>query len=159
MKYRRDRRTVEQFAKDIKATSDIENRLMALFIAHLNKTTKSVWTHQSIGVDSTGTLIKDDKKVSADPDFEIYKNQTLFGKFDVKFSRKKVDCLHLKENQIKKYIKQGAGVILFMDIESPKFVMLTAIDLETICKDNKRVMFWDKWCRKIETKDYQWTNL
>jgi hypothetical protein len=159
MKYRRDKRTVEEFAKDIKNTAEIEQDFMQQYIAHLNKQTQSVWTFKNNGVDNQGSLIKDDKKVSAAPDFIIYKNGKEFGYFDVKFSRKSTDILHIKENHLKKYIKHGAGIILFMNTDSPEFLLLTIYDLEKILKDNPKVMFWDKWCRKIKTKDYQWTKL
>ena len=159
LNYRRDNRSVEQFANDIKNSTSIEQSLMTLYVKHLNKISKGkdVWSFVDTGVDNTGKLIKDDKRVSTEADFELFKNQVSQGKFDVKFSRKKVRNLHLKEQQLISYLKQNAKIILFMDVERPEYILLEMNDIQKLIQDGKRVWFWSKWCRKINCKDYTWT--
>lgn len=161
MKYRKDSRNKIKFAADIKDSTDIEQRLIQLYIAFLNKTTKSVWTYKDRGVDNSGSLIEDDRKVTTSADFEIFENGKSIGLFDIKFARKLVRDLHLKENHLASYIKQNAGIILFMNAESdhPCYVVLEVLQLEDIINNCKRVFFWQKWCRKLLVKDYTWTQL
>jgi len=115
---RRDHRSVEQFKKDIKFYTQIEQFWFKIFLDQLRKEVKLV-SFNDHGVDNTGAYCK---KANGNADYSII--------YDI--NGKKYNMLveikwcptnkaTFKVNNLKSYIKQEASIVLFYNISDLNF--------------------------------------
>lgn len=163
MNYRRDKRTVEQFAQDISECTQVERTLMKEYVDWLNsrQEDKSLYSFQNYGVDNSGELIVEDSKVSTKADFILHKKNYPSRRIEIKFCREEKPYFHLKVNQIKSYIKQDVCIVNYMGVNTSnkKFCILTPSVMENLLKTGQKVVFWQKDCIRIPIKDVMWYNV
>ena len=157
-----DNRTDEEFAKDIKSCTSIEQKLIQIYVKYLNDTSDTkTYEYINNGVDNTGKFIQDDKKIVADADFIIKHPDFEDKPVEIKFSRKLCSDFHLKLGQVNKYIETNTTVVMFMGIDkkNTKFCILAPSDLQHAIKHNKHIHFkaWGgKLCIKFNTSECEW---
>jgi hypothetical protein len=162
MSYRFDTRSEEQFKKDIKESTQIERKLMEVYVAWLNSggghRPAGSYSFQDNGVDNSGEYIKDDKKVHTGADFILKTQGGRNKKVEIKFCRPEVSRFHLKVSQIKKYIENDVCIVNFMGIDSnqPRFCILTPAVMTKALRDNVPVKMWNKECIRFKNADMDW---
>lgn len=157
MKFRKDIRTDKQFEKDIAECTAIEQVLMQKYVDWLNSKLKdnNLYFFEDNGVDNSGNLIRDDKKVSTKADFLLKREGKPNRKIEIKFARKDIDSFHLKTYQLEKYILTDTCIVNFTnsDSDTPKFCILTPKTMSDYLKSGERVVFWQKPCVRFSVKD------
>lgn len=161
--YRRDVRTVEQFANDIELRTKKETFLVQLFKKEMEYLGHEI-TIVDNGVDNGGKLAD---KVTCAPDYLI----TIDGKkmlLDIKNSPVTHKCT-FKVHNLRQYIKMGAGILLFIgtgqidknpesiNYENTKWAIITTEAIANIVKFGqvyKEKTFGYKDCIKIKESDY-----
>lgn len=158
MKYRKDSRSEKQFAKDIKECSTIENRLINAYINDLSNRKGKKYSYRDNGVDNTGELIKDDKKVTTDADFVIITPEGKEYLAELKFSKPDTNRFHIKINQLISYEKQNACLVMFMGIETDncRYTIILPQDIPNILKTAYRTNLWYKPVVRLFNKDFTW---
>lgn len=149
LSYRRDSRSVKEFAKDLKEGAEIEHQIIVRYC------NQNGLFFMELGHDD-GSEIK--TKSSAAADYLVC--DSLDDKqprlLEVKFCRPDNKEFKLKVHHVQSYIKQGAKILFVMGWDTqPRY---TIIDPNTVV-DNKVVTFWNKLAFICKTKDYQWTVL
>jgi len=149
MQYRKDNRTTEQFAADIKECTSIESFLMKLYVKWLNenKVRNNIpYTHIDNGINNTGDLIREDNDVDTRADFVLKREGRPDRLIDIKFCRKDYNRFHLKINQIKSYIKNDVCIINFMGIMSPnrRFCIIPPMALQEHL-NKKEIILFEPW--------------
>lgn len=163
--YRMDWRTKEEFKKDIKDRTRIEQVLMEKYVNFLRETyPEAGYVYENKGVDNTGEFIEDEDSVTANPDFYLKNSQGIGYNVEIKSCQTSQKCFHLKTSQIKKYIKTNTVVVTFMNVgdeEKLMFCILTPNELEIAMMTKNKFIFkpWNKECIKFECKDHEWTYL
>lgn len=161
MRYRKDQRSVEQFAKDIKECSKIETQLMKRYVAWLNATKgegKKIYSFVDNGVNNKGVLLKDED-VDARADFILVKNGAKPRLIDVKFSREPSKKFRIKLTQVKRYLKDDVAIVVFMDLSQPKFCIITPDRMRGWLKEKTTVQFapWGfKEVYEINVTEVRW---
>lgn len=139
MKYRRDNRSPEDFKKDIKNSTEIEHQILELWLSTIEKETGIRHTYQHNGCGDDGELLNDNQ-VNTKADYLVEE----YGLIEVKFALPfLLENFHLKQNQVKSYIKQNASVIMVNGWqEGPKeFMLITPHNLEYI-QNNMPIVKW-----------------
>jgi len=144
-KYRKDKRTDEQFAQDILDCTSIEQKLMQLYVDDLNKRKGGGYTFAAHGVDNKGKLIKDDKKVSTKADFLVTKNG-ISHKIEIKFSRPNNIDFHIKRSQLESYVKQDCCIIMFMgtDTDQIRYCIMLPQNYPHYLEHGQKKLLWGK---------------
>ncbi len=152
--YRKDTRTLNQFKKDIKECTDIENELISLWINYIDPGKKILPT----GCDGTGKYLRDEE-VSQVADFYIQG----YGYIEVKFSKRPLkDYFHIKVNNINSYIEQRCTVLMFDGIESPRYTLISTDMLTNIvnrCETIKWKGFGGKLSYRIPLNKFIWREI
>lgn len=156
-KYRQDKRSLDQFKKDIKSSHVTERRLMQAYVNWLNsRQDKQPYDWKDNGVDNSGEYIEDPKKVKSTADFVLIREGQKPRTIEIKNSKKNNKDFHLKQNHINRALKEDICFINFMGTETdtPSFCILTPQMMAEAIKDRQRVFFWDKWCFKFLTSEF-----
>ncbi len=160
MNYRKDKRTVEQFAQDIKDCSYIEKDLMILYVSWLNRNPARVadYWFEDFGCDNSGELIKEEGKVSTKADFLLHKPGFADRRIEIKFSRKDNETFHFKLNQLRSYVKNDVCIVNWMGIDTPnkRFCIYTPAQIKQLIASGDQVIFWDKPCIRIQSEGCKW---
>ena len=158
MNYRFDKRSKEQFIKDIEEASRIERQLLERWLIWLEKEYGQKFNYCNTGCGNDGQYLEQ-KDVNCKADFEVDK----FGLVEVKFSKTWADPFHLKVQQIQKYAEQDACILFVNGSETatPKF---TFIEPKKLMKKKKiKVVkcwhFGGKEAYRIPTNRYEWEKL
>lgn len=145
IEYRKDKRSLEQFKKDI-IHSTIRER------AILNRVLKPIYDQTGIpliiednGVDNTGEFTEE---ATTDADFKVGRL------IDVKYEDPNMQRFHLKVNQVQSYLKQNAVILFVMgfDTKTPKYTWIEPKDII----NNETEIFWQKKCYILRKRDYKW---
>lgn len=138
--YRFDNRSKKQFADDIKNSTRKEKELLNCWLDYLEKRNNKRPGFKYAGCGSDKGEYLDIKNVSTDADYEV----DGYGLIEVKFSKKKLNkVFHLKINQVKSYINQGATILMVdgADTKSPYFTLIDADTLKII-QDDCKIKAW-----------------
>ena len=165
--YRRDYRTVEQFAKDIKCHTKKEKFLLGLFSIQLNK--RGI-CHQitNNGIDNTGELVK---YSNCAPDYRIafYLDVGyVTGLYEIKNSPVTTKWT-FKTHHLKQYIEQDANILLFwgtgriykdnneLDIKNTRYGIISPLCISTMLNTYtpyKEYSFGNRICIQIPEQDF-----
>jgi hypothetical protein len=158
MSYRFDNRTKEEFQQDIERSTKIERELMTIYVKWLNESGKAKYTFKDLGIDNSGKFIEDDKAVTCESDFILYKNGTRPRRIEIKHCVPQRSCFHLKENHLRYCVEKDVCIVNFMGIgtATPSFCVLTPAQLEKELKDGEKKKFWSKPCRRLYNSKYKW---
>jgi hypothetical protein len=134
MSYRFDKRSKEQFAADIKSSTQTEAVLLNLWLNWIERNTgnKPQFRYTGCGADDGEFL--EDSKVTTHADYEVEG----VGLLEVKFSKKLLPkVFHLKVRQVESYIRQGATILMVngSESDSPQFTLIDAAALQAITDD------------------------
>ena len=158
--YRYDYRSQDQFIDDILEATKIENYLMSLYVAWLNKNrkSKSLYYFEDYGVNNSGEFIEDPSKVNCKADFLLKRYNHSNRKIDIKFARKEHSRFHLKVRQVKKYLKDDVCIINFMGVDTSniRFCILKPIELKDWLENAQRCNMWHQECIRIPCKAVKW---
>jgi len=111
--YRADGRTIEQFKKDISRDTEYERIAANILKTHLEREGRNVEI-QDYGMDNSGKLIVDAKKVSAKADYIFIIN----GKkhlFEIKVHSDRYPCMTFKKSNIETYVKNDVKCIVITE--------------------------------------------
>jgi len=160
MNYRFDKRTKEEFEKDIKERTLLERSLFIAWLDLVEKETGSRPEFTDTGCGKDGELLED-KDVNTNPDFHV----DGYGKVEVKFANPMIrKFFHLKINQVKSYVKKDATILMINGAgeEIPEFTMIKKPALERImseCKEVPWAGFGYKPSYKIPVDQFIWRPL
>lgn len=140
MNYRYDQRSKKEFERDIKEHTSTERALFMRWLDYLQKSTGERPAFKDCGCGSDGEYLED-QDVNTNPDFAV----DGYGFVEVKFSKPMLKTVfHLKKNQVDKYIKKNATVLMFNgtnDDDGPQFTMLKTEALQDVV-DGCKVVNW-----------------
>lgn len=153
-----DNRTKEQFEKDIKEGTAIERKIIDLFAERWEEKMGNRPTIIDNGCGNDGEYL-DDNHVSADADF-IFEGMP----FEVKFIRPDVNCFHMKERQVKSYIRQGAYVLQVngWNTSNPMFTVFSPKQLKEMLRKKPAIyvsQFGGKLGYRIYKDEMNWQPL
>lgn len=153
--YRKDNRTIEEFQKDIKYGNETEQKIIEKYKEKIQKEQGKTLQIVNNGCDNSGELLSEEE-VTLDAD---YKMEDL--PLEVKFNNNFCNVFHIKESQLKSYIKQKANVLWVngYTTKTPEYKVLSLDELKFIQKNNELVEFagWGgKKARKIYQSDFSW---
>lgn len=109
LKYRKDNRTVKQFAEDIQRYTKIEKLAAKLLKADLEARKCDVKVVNN-GVDNTGKVIKNGD-VHARPDYVFIING-IPKLFEIKVHTDRIPFMTFKQDNVDKYIRDGASLVI-----------------------------------------------
>lgn len=115
-----DRRTEEEFKKDIKRSTQDQVDILKCWLKTIGKEDLKYWDS---GSDNSGKFIKKDKDVTTDPDYEVEK----LGFVEVQYANPMCPKhFHLKENKLKTCIKKKASILMINGWKEdiPKFTLI-----------------------------------
>lgn len=161
--YRKDGRTEEEFAADIKRRSIKEKFLINLFEKELAFRGKPVIISDN-GIDNSGELMKG--KITACPDYLIEYPPFSF-MLDVKNSYVSTKCT-FKVSNLRHYVKNRAGILLFygtgkldqdptqINYETTRWAIITPekIGEMLLLKHYHERAFGNKICVQIKNQDF-----
>lgn len=161
MNYRFDRRSKEEFAADIKSSTQTEAVLLNLWLNYMERTTgqRPTFRHTGCGPDDGEFL--EDKQVTTHADYEVGG----IGLLEVKFAKKMLDkVFHLKVRQVDSYLRQGATILMVngSDTDSPVFAIIspdTLRDITDTCEVRPWQGFGNKRAYKIPVSRFIWRPL
>lgn len=152
-----DHRSKEQFIEDIAKSTKKERILLDLWLKLQEKPLQVVDT----GCGNDGKFLEN-KDVTSKADFFIES----FGPFEVKFSEKLLPkVFHLKENNVKSYIEEGATVMMVNGADNEDAAVYTLINpkqLAEIAATIEPLPFFgmgNKVCYKIPVNKFIWRKL
>lgn len=157
-KFRFDSRTKEEFTKDIKESTDIEAKLMQLYVDDLNKRKgELLYTFSNNGCDNSGEYLTA-KKVSTKADFILHKKGSKDRLIEIKFSKPDVSSFHLKIHQLESYVKQDNAIVMFTSIDDDniRYTVLLPRNYRDYIDKGERKRFWGKDCIRLKTNDFDW---
>lgn len=157
LSYRKDNRDQKTFEADIKEGASIERKLIKLYIDDLNERKGGGYSYIDNGCDNSGEFLED-CKVTTDADFIIIKGKTKY-KGEIKFSRPNVNAFHIKEHQLKSYIKQNCCIIMFNAVDDDENIAYTIMypkDFQGYIDNGEKKRFWGKDCIRFKTGNFQW---
>lgn len=157
MKYRKDKRTREQFKRDIEESTKIERVLMELYTADLSRRRGIKYTFEDNGCDNSGKLLAD-KHVTTDPDFLLITPAGKRHKIEIKFSRPDKEDFHLKDDQLRAMQKHACALVVFMGTETPnrRYCVIKPDQFPIILEKCPKKVLWSKDARQLMTKDFEW---
>jgi hypothetical protein len=129
MSYRFDYRSKNQFAKDIKQSSQCEAEIAVRLCIAIHAKTKQWPQLIPTGVDATGEFIAKESKITSFPDYSIDGKLTEIIRADVVCKR----SFHQKVNKVTKAISEGYDTIFvngFREEKQPKYIWFTPEMLE-----------------------------
>lgn len=150
--YRRDNRSIEEFAADILHGHKVEREIIDRYVEWVERTKGIVLDVQDNGIDNSGKLLD---KASSDADYKINGHPV-----EVKFNNRHLNVFHLKVGQLKSYIRQGATILWVngWETDKPVFTIVTTKDLVKISK--RQVVEFAGWggkkCYRIAAKEFSW---
>jgi len=162
--YRKDNRTEEEFAADIKFRTLKEKFLMELYAAEMRHMGHTVVLENN-GTDNTGKLKK--KGVTAAPDYRVTTNGEV-ALVEVKNSPVGFKWT-FKVYNLKQYVKAGASILIFWDtgyidkdpnkinLDKARFGMITHENLAAMLEEYehyKEPKFGNKVCIQIPKDDF-----
>ncbi len=160
-RYRFDRRTKEQFTKDIRDGTIRENELIEAWLNHVERVTgHRPKTKRARDKGAKGEFLED-RDVVIDADFEVEG----YGLVEVKFAKPLLtSSFHLKVDQVEKYIAQGASVLMVngADTSEPEFAFIRVRRLRELVNESPVVDwrgFGNKKAHRISVKKVRWTKL
>lgn len=153
-RYRFDNRSKEQFAAEIKAGNRIERKLLERWLTTIGNP-----AYKDNGCGNDGEYLDFDD-VNTEPDFNVEG----VGFVEVKFCRPVPENFHLKISQIKRYIEQGAQLLMVLGAgkEYPKYHLISVDDLDFLLKACDHVVcrqFGNKKAIRVPTEWIQWEPL
>jgi len=160
MNYRFDKRSKEEFEKDIKSHTLEERSLFLMWLDLIERDTGNRPKYKDTGCGKSGNFLKDED-VSTNPDFQVEG----YGSIEVKFSKPKLTkVFHLKASQVRQYIKSGAIILMINGTNEPvpEFTMLKPDTLKRIvetCDIVSWIGFGYKPAYRIKVKDFLWRSL
>lgn len=134
MNYRFDKRSKEEFAADIKASTKTEAVLLNLWLDYVEKNTGNRLKFRHTGCGSKKGEFLEDSKVTTHADYEVEG----VGLLEIKFSKKLLPkVFHLKVRQVESYLRQGATILMVNGSESdiPLFTLIDTAALQAITED------------------------
>jgi hypothetical protein len=162
MEYRRDGRSVERFAQDLKDCHRVENQLMTLYVGWLNSRIRNddKYSFEDNGVDNSGKLLTD-KQVTSAADFLLIRAGHSAKHIDIKFCREERKTFHLKVSQLNQYVKNNVAIINYMgsDGENRRFCIIKPDEIKWLLKYGEKVKFavWGyKECIRCYVNDFEW---
>lgn len=158
MSYRRDNRSVEQFANDIKKSAVIERDIVHRYAKYLKEKHGIDAAIENNGCDNSGALLND-MQVNTNADF-IVNGVPL----EVKFNNENLKIFRLKSNQLRSYIKQGAAILWVngYKTDNPMFTLMKLTDLDRVqkeCTEEKFFPWGGKLCFELIAEDFLWLKL
>jgi hypothetical protein len=111
--YRADDRTIGQFKKDLSRDTEYERIAANLLKSHLEHEGKNVEI-QDYGMDNSGKLIVDAKKVSAKADYIFIINGKKYY-FEIKVHSDKYPCMTFKKSNIETYAKNDVKCVIITE--------------------------------------------
>lgn len=155
-KYRRDSRSEEEFAADIKEATSIEAKLMKIYVEDLSKRTGKEYKIENNGADNSGALL-DESQVNLNSDFILVSGESRH-RIEIKFSRPKSPFFNIKVSQLKSYLKQDACMIMFNGIDSdePAYTIMLPQNYQSYIDNGEKSKMWAKDCRRYKVKDLEW---
>lgn len=154
--YRKDWRSDEEYAEDIKKGHITERQIVHTYAEHVRLKYKSKLIIEDNGVNNNGEVIEE-SEVNTKADYKI--NGFLV---EVKFINDKTDMFRLKKSQVLSYIKQNATILMVngWETDHPQFTMITPERLKEIVKTRRAKPFktWGyKKCYFLKTYLFNWT--
>jgi hypothetical protein len=156
--HRKDWRTDEQFARDIKVGNDTEREIIERFATHLRRTYDCPVKIEDNGVDNTGRPLRQ-SEVTTSADFKV--NGMLV---EVKFINPLSQNFRFKSGHLDSCIRQGA-IVLFVNgwqTPRPEFVLMDDKQLRKI-RETVVPREYEPWGYKLcyfLTRDmFKWTTL
>ena len=129
-KYRKDNRTDEQFKKDILDHSVAEKESSKIIKSYFEEVLDMRVLIEDNGIDNSGEIIKK-KKISSTADYLFVFANGQKRLLEIKNHSEKYDFLTLKKNQLEKYIKEDATVVIFRE----NYMLLIPSDTLQIIKE------------------------
>lgn len=115
IEYRKDNRTFSQFEEDIKRDTYRENIAMNILVAHLKeKNPNTEISFLDFGMDNSGNIVSDKKRVNARPDFKLFVNGKK-NNIEIKVHSDRYKCMTFKKSNINTYIKYKASMAVFTE--------------------------------------------
>lgn len=138
-RYRFDTRSKEQFVQEIKDGNRTERKLLERWLLTVGNP-----KYEDTGCGNDGEFL-DIEDVNMEPDFKVEG----VGFVEVKFCRPTPNNFHLKVSQVKRYIEQGAQLLMVLGAgkEHPKYHLITVDDLEYLLEACDHVV-----CRSFGNK-------
>jgi len=161
MNYRFDKRSKEEFAADIKASTQAEAVLLNLWLNYTERITGTRPGFRYTGCGPDDGEFLENSKVTTHADYEVEG----VGLIEVKFSKKLLPkVFHLKVRQVESYIRQGATILMVngSDTDSPQFALISAEALRDIaenCEDIPWQGFGGKRSYKVPVTRCIWRPL
>lgn len=145
MSYRKDKRSDEQFKKDIEKFSSLEEKYIAAFADLIGQ------KYYRYGF-REGEL--SDDEVNTKADFWV----DSIGLVEVKTCRRFPEYFHLKVSQINSYVKQAASILMILDTDNPKYALIKPDQL-TKYEQVNFFPYGGKLSYKIPTGDFEWQKM
>lgn len=158
--YRFDKRSKDEFKKDIEEASKTEEEILKLWIDILQKDGLTRPSYQDLAAGRDGSFLKD-ADVDSTADFEVEGH----GKVEVKFCKPFLkERFHLKVGQLKSYIKQGCKILIVngWETDKPEFAIINTTMMEKIvdnCEIVKWIGFGQKPAYRVPTSFFVWRPL
>jgi hypothetical protein len=160
MNYRMDGRSQKKFEKEIKEATAIEEQILNMWLMLIEKDTGKRPAYTALSKGRDGEFLKD-SEVDSMADFEIEG----VGKLEIKFCRPLLkERFHLKEGQLKKYLEQGAAILIVngYDTKEPVYAMIKQDMMAKIIAECE-VVNWQgmgfKKCYRVPTNLFIWRPL
>ena len=160
MNYRFDKRSKNQFKKDIKEASKTEEEILNLWLDILQKDGLTRPTYSNLAAGRDGGFLKD-ADVDSTADFVVEQ----FGKIEVKFCNPFLKTrFHLKVGQLKSYVKQNATILIVngWETDKPEFTLIKN-DMMSKIIDSCDIVNWGgmggKKCYRVPTQMFIWRKL
>lgn len=159
-KYRFDRRTKEEFARDIAKGHEIETDLLERWLDHLEEKHGERPTVEFTGCGEGGEYLES-HEVNDDADYYV----DGYGLVEVKFAKPMLERdFHLKVHQVESYIRQESYVLMVLGVETDqaKFALITPEtlkDIQVSCKIVRWDGFGGKRAFRVPVRKFVWREL
>ena len=160
MNYRMDGRSKKKFEKEIKEATAIEEQILNSWLNLIEKDTGKRPKYEPLSKGRDGEFLKD-SEVDSLADFSIEG----YGKIEVKFCKPFLkERFHLKEGQLKKYLEQGASILIVngFDTKEPVYAIIKQEMMAKIIAECE-VVNWPgmgfKKCFRVPTNLFIWRPL
>jgi len=153
-----DRRTEEEFRKDIKRSTRDQVTILKCWLKTIGKTDLKYWDK---GSDNSGRFIRNNKNVTTDPDYEIEK----LGLVEIQYANPMCPThFHLKEGKLHTCIRKKAQILMVNGWKEnvPKFTLIGVRQCKVIaarCELVKWFTAGNKPAYKVPINLLQWSDL
>ena len=153
-----DRRTKDQFKKDIRKSTKEQSAILRSWLFSSNQQHLIAWDH---GVDNSGEFINSANNVTCDPDYEIEK----YGLVEVQYSNPMcIKYFHIKKNKLLTCVVQDANILMVNGWSSdhPKYTLLTPGQCKVILARFELVNWYgggSKAAYRVPTHFFEWKEL